>query len=346
MNDTYFYHPDHLGSTSMVTNIDGEITQNVVYIPYGEVFVEERNGAWSSPYLFNAKELDEETGLYYYGARYLDPTSTRWLSVDPMWEKYMGMSPYNYCAGNPVKLVDLDGRENAIYVIDLQDKNKNRKDKIDTKATIKKANEFFESLGLKTRAYEVDPNKFDPSKMDATDSYVVVGSYVKYKADKRNPMEKTLNFLKKNMDPQKYNESFADWRGGGINSERTATNGGEFTKEMAIDGSGSYNYANSLSIDPTEYAAFLILHGAGHKSGFNHTSGFGSVHPHTEGTIRNAFLMSDGNKIEEFIKNYNVSIPSVVSDFKIFGIEYKNNNFINAIENRYGKRNSQKAAGF
>ncbi|MBP3717500.1 MAG: hypothetical protein J6I79_08405 [Paludibacteraceae bacterium] len=107
----YFYHPDHLGSTAMVTNEDGHITQNVVYIPYGEVFVEERNGSWTSSYLFNAKELDEETGLYYYGARYLDPPGARWLSVDPMWEKYMGMSPYNYCAGNPVKLVDPDGRK-------------------------------------------------------------------------------------------------------------------------------------------------------------------------------------------------------------------------------------------
>ena len=94
----------------MVTNEDGHITQNVVYIPYGEVFVEERNGSWASPYLFNAKELDEETGLYYYGARYLDPAGARWQSVDPMWKKYMGMSPYNYCAENPVKMVDPDGR--------------------------------------------------------------------------------------------------------------------------------------------------------------------------------------------------------------------------------------------
>ena len=46
-----------------------------------------------------------------YGARYLDPTGAMWLSVDPMWEKYAGMSPYNYCAGNPVKLVDPDGRK-------------------------------------------------------------------------------------------------------------------------------------------------------------------------------------------------------------------------------------------
>ncbi|MBQ3945683.1 MAG: RHS repeat-associated core domain-containing protein, partial [Alphaproteobacteria bacterium] len=95
----------------MVTDLDGRITQNVVYIPYGEVFVEERNGNWASPYLFNAKELDEETGLYYYGARYLDPAIALWLSTDPLQGKYPGMSPYNYCAGNPVKLVDPDGRE-------------------------------------------------------------------------------------------------------------------------------------------------------------------------------------------------------------------------------------------
>ena len=73
------------------------------------MFVEERNGSWASSYLFNAKELDEETGLYYYGARYLDPTGAMWLSVDPLQEKYPGMNPYNYCAGNPVKMVDPDG---------------------------------------------------------------------------------------------------------------------------------------------------------------------------------------------------------------------------------------------
>ena len=91
-----FYHPDHLGSTTVVTDLDGEVTQNVAYIPYGEVFVEQRNGAWNTPYLFNAKELDGETGLYYYGARYLDPTHAAWLSVDPLFEKYVGMTPYNY----------------------------------------------------------------------------------------------------------------------------------------------------------------------------------------------------------------------------------------------------------
>ena len=97
---TYFYIHDHLGSTSMVLDIDGNITQSVTYVPYGEIFVEERNGAWNSPYLFNSKELDEETGLYYYGARYLNPTKGMWLSTDPLFEKYVGMSPYNYYQKN------------------------------------------------------------------------------------------------------------------------------------------------------------------------------------------------------------------------------------------------------
>ncbi|MCQ2211682.1 MAG: RHS repeat-associated core domain-containing protein, partial [Paludibacteraceae bacterium] len=82
----------------------------ISYIPYGEIFVEQQSGGWQSPYLFNSKELDSETGLYYYGARYLDPSEAMWLSVDPLWEKYVGMSPYGYCAGNPVRLVDPDGK--------------------------------------------------------------------------------------------------------------------------------------------------------------------------------------------------------------------------------------------
>ena len=129
------YHVDHLGSTTLVTDIDGEITQHVAYIPYGEVFVEQRNGFWNTPYLFNAKEFDEETGLYYYGARYLDPTHAAWLSVDPLFEKYVGMTPYGYCAGNPVKLVDVDGED--IYMLDeisgrlsLVEKNKDSWDQV------------------------------------------------------------------------------------------------------------------------------------------------------------------------------------------------------------------------
>ena len=85
------------------------LTRSTSYIPYGEIFVEESSAGWQSPFYFNSKELDEETGLYYYGARYLDPTGAMWLSVDPVF--HAGTSPYAYCLGNPVVMVDPDGRD-------------------------------------------------------------------------------------------------------------------------------------------------------------------------------------------------------------------------------------------
>ncbi|MBP9991534.1 MAG: hypothetical protein KBT45_08960, partial [Bacteroidales bacterium] len=58
------------------------------------------------------KELDEETGYGYFGARYYDPTlMTDWTAVNPMSDKYPSLSPYNYCAWNPMKLVDPNGEE-------------------------------------------------------------------------------------------------------------------------------------------------------------------------------------------------------------------------------------------
>ena len=92
----FYYHPDHLGSSSYITNLDGEVVQHIEYVPFGEVFIEERNNIWNTPYLFNAKEFDEETGLYYYGARYYDPRLSLWLSIDPKEEKYSNVSTYCY----------------------------------------------------------------------------------------------------------------------------------------------------------------------------------------------------------------------------------------------------------
>ncbi len=112
----FYYHPDLLGSSSYITNLDGEVVQHIEYVPFGEVFIEERNNTWNTPYLFNAKELDEETGLYYYGARYYDPRLSLWMSTDPLQEKYSNISTYCYTANNPIKYVDPTGLElNPIY---------------------------------------------------------------------------------------------------------------------------------------------------------------------------------------------------------------------------------------
>jgi len=109
-NEVYFYHPDHLGSTNWITDAVGRHYQYFQYLPFGETFVERRNGLWTTPYKFNGKPLDEETGYYNYGARMYDPTLSSWLSVDPDAYKYPHLTPYNYCANNPVVLIDPDGR--------------------------------------------------------------------------------------------------------------------------------------------------------------------------------------------------------------------------------------------
>lgn len=109
----YFYHRDHLGSTMSVTDSIGNTVQQVEYTPWGEVFVERCFGTsgFDTPYLFNGKELDEETGLYYYGARYYDPKMSVWYSTDPMELDYPWVTTYGYCMNNPVKLYDLNGED-------------------------------------------------------------------------------------------------------------------------------------------------------------------------------------------------------------------------------------------
>ena len=79
------------------------------YFAFGETFVEDHKNSINSPFKFNGKELDEESGLYYYGARYDDPKLSIWASVDPLMEQGPEFSPYCYTFNNPVKFIDPDG---------------------------------------------------------------------------------------------------------------------------------------------------------------------------------------------------------------------------------------------
>ena len=133
----YIYHSDHLGSTSLISDYKGDEYQRIEYTPYGETWIErtDNKGVDYLPYRFTCKELDEETGLYYYGARYLDPKYSMWISTDPALGEYIpemgkgnakdsGSLPgmggifnhinsnlYHYAGNNPVRFVDPDGRK-------------------------------------------------------------------------------------------------------------------------------------------------------------------------------------------------------------------------------------------
>ena len=138
----FYYHPDHLGSSSYITNLDGEVVQHIEYVPFGEVFFEERNSIWNTPYLFNAKEFDEETGLYYYGARYYDPRLSLWMSTDPMQEKYPMVSSYCYTVSNPIKYIDPTGKEINMSGLRLAD------EKLGNSTTQSVINDLITQTGL------------------------------------------------------------------------------------------------------------------------------------------------------------------------------------------------------
>ena len=144
LKNTYWYHPDHLGSAQLVTDPQGQEYERIEYTPYGESWVEmTHDGMDLIPYRFTGKELDEETGLYYYGARYLDPRTSQWLSADPALGEYIPSAPvdertkernqnlpgmggvyntvnfqrYHYAGNNPVKYTDPDGRVDAATML-------------------------------------------------------------------------------------------------------------------------------------------------------------------------------------------------------------------------------------
>ncbi len=110
--DQFFYHSDHLGSSSFITNINGAAVQHLQYLPFGETYVDQRHDSpYNTPYRFSGKEKDDETQYSYFGARYYDSDLSVWLSVDPLADKYPGMSPFMYCGGNPVVYKDIKGMD-------------------------------------------------------------------------------------------------------------------------------------------------------------------------------------------------------------------------------------------
>jgi RHS repeat-associated protein len=114
----YYYDFDHLGNVRQVIEADGSPNGKVVqinnYYPFGTPFYDEANTTNASlqPFKYNGKELDMMHGLntYDYGARQYNPVTLRWDRIDPLCEKYYSISPYVYCANNPVNRIDPNGK--------------------------------------------------------------------------------------------------------------------------------------------------------------------------------------------------------------------------------------------
>ena len=131
----YFYHTDHLGSTGYLTDSNGYLREHIEYTPWGETWLEQVNEEllWNETinlpnYMFTGKELDS-TGLYYFGARYYDPQTSVWQSVDPILGKYldskvgnggifnsMNLGLYSYGHNQPVVMIDPNGEHATVKI--------------------------------------------------------------------------------------------------------------------------------------------------------------------------------------------------------------------------------------
>ena len=116
LSDCHYYIQDYLGSNRMVVSKGGSVKQSNHYYPYGGIIGGIDFNPTLQPYKFEDKELDRTYGLDWYDihARQYDPVVPSWHTIDPLAEKYYYISPYAYCANNPVNYMDTDGKK--IYI--------------------------------------------------------------------------------------------------------------------------------------------------------------------------------------------------------------------------------------
>ena len=114
MNGRHLYVQDYQGNNRMVVNAEtDEVEQINHYYPYGALMGDISTNPNGQKYKYGGKELDRTYGLdlYDFHARQYDPIGPGFTSIDPLAEKYYGISPYAYCAGDPVNCVDPDGMD-------------------------------------------------------------------------------------------------------------------------------------------------------------------------------------------------------------------------------------------
>ena len=253
-NDHFYFHSDHLGSTSYLTDNDGNVSQFVCYIPYGETLVDEHitsvdsilhNGAYRTKYLFNGKELDSETGLYYYGARYFEPKVILWYGVDPLTEGKPFVSGFVYCLGNPTRFVDPDGRweedEDGNLVAQKDDNIKTLAEYLNTSeefaASILQDQAYIDQKGkLTLKEGDVLQVESDEPSSNERESLGFLGNQIRNKAGSNFSKDLFENYWNGNGDKELTDKEFL---GILLFLKKNGTSTGNSTDVNLIDDDGS-----------------------------------------------------------------------------------------------------------
>ncbi|MGV3598691.1 MAG: RHS repeat-associated core domain-containing protein [Bacteroidota bacterium] len=111
ISDSIVYQlPDNIGSSNLRLSTTGTIIDKEEYYPFGDTSL--RTFTYKR-YRYVGKEKDNESGLYYYGARYYAAWTCRFISVDPLAAQYAHLNPYNYAGNKPINSIDIDGMQGS-----------------------------------------------------------------------------------------------------------------------------------------------------------------------------------------------------------------------------------------
>ena len=185
----YIYHSDHLGSSSFLSDANGDPTQHLQYLPFGENYIEQRATTdYYTPYTFSAKERDPETGYSYFGARYYDPNVSIWLSVDPMSDERSWISAFSYCQNNPINRIDPNGEldwkpdESGNLIADQNDDALTLSKYLEI--SFEKASKIFNNLGNWDGGTNTDGiENVNGHKLTISDKSLKIGNIAEYYAN-------------------------------------------------------------------------------------------------------------------------------------------------------------------
>jgi RHS repeat-associated protein len=228
------------------------------YYPFGSTMQTWEADGVEYAFGFNGMEKDNDTygegNAYDFGARIYDSRLGRWLSLDPLMEKYPGFSPYNFVSNSPISLIDPDGKDNIIYLIALPDAEAHLK-KLTPQQIADQANANFKTLKLNTEVRVVTPEAmpFIVANRDATDGIAVLGGSKK----------SVSNFL------APYTNAYSAWPDiQSLNPEKSLAKSNSSGKFIALDASDFSEWSSlNKNLSFLESTALLINHGAGHNAG-------------------------------------------------------------------------------
>ena len=330
---------DHLGNVGTVVTgrllpgqgapHEAEVISAQGYEPFGSLLPGRNYSSSSYNYGFNGMRKDDEihgaTGTSYdFGARVYDPRIGKWLSLDPLAEKYPGTSPFVFAANSPIVTMDPNGGENVVYLV-LLNPNSTKLSKNEAGYIAALATARLMSMGLNTRVQVFEGNApFDPRNLDQTDSYVMFGT-------KEQILEATSG---PNFDGMRAGMDAPDLNALGTNHpEESRRNGaGVFVEEGALE-----KWAITVDEPKAQLASLVVAHGMGHNAGVSHRSG--------------SLIMWDGGKVSRMLDQRvpygdetgrwaQGNNPEITESGDFFGLE-KNWDYVKAIKERFGTKEAQ-----